>query len=161
MRAATTKSPEKDWPPAGRSAISRCQPCGSRGQLALHPDAFAQVEEHGAAAPPGHADPAAELGDEQTEEAAGGDHQDGAGGDPGRALGVRAEHDRLDDQRGGRGRVETEQAGRAQQQAARDDRQDEGGGAHQTGDSMVAQAMAGMVSSSPARAIQSEPSPRK
>ena len=45
-------------------------------QLALHPDAFAQVEEHGAAAPPGHADPAAELGDEQSEEAAGGDHQD-------------------------------------------------------------------------------------
>ena len=86
VRAATTKSPEKDWPPAGRSAISRCQPCGRRGQLALHPDAFAQVEEHGAAAPPGHADPAAELGDEQAEEAAGGDDQDGARGDSGRAL---------------------------------------------------------------------------
>lgn len=33
VRAATTKSPEKDWPPAGRSAISRCQPVGSLGSL--------------------------------------------------------------------------------------------------------------------------------
>ncbi len=33
VRAATTKSPENDWPPAGRSAISRCQPWGSCGNL--------------------------------------------------------------------------------------------------------------------------------
>lgn len=29
--AATTKSPEKDCPPAGRSAMSACQPSGSSG----------------------------------------------------------------------------------------------------------------------------------
>lgn len=33
VRAATTKSPENDCPPAGRSAISRCQPWGSVGNL--------------------------------------------------------------------------------------------------------------------------------
>ncbi len=33
VREATTKSPEKDCPPAGRSAISRCQPAGSLGSL--------------------------------------------------------------------------------------------------------------------------------
>ncbi len=33
VREATTKSPEKDCPPAGRSAISWCQPSGSVGSL--------------------------------------------------------------------------------------------------------------------------------
>ncbi len=33
VRAATTKSPENDWPPAGRRAISRCQPRGRAGSL--------------------------------------------------------------------------------------------------------------------------------
>ena len=69
---------------AGRAQRHLAVPAARQGgQLALDADAFAQVEEHGAAAPPGHADPAAELGDEQPEEADGGDHEDGAGGDPG------------------------------------------------------------------------------
>ncbi len=33
VREATTKSPEKDCPPAGRSAMSACQPAGSSGTL--------------------------------------------------------------------------------------------------------------------------------
>ncbi|MGY3244285.1 hypothetical protein ACVWYT_003734 [Streptomyces sp. TE4109] len=97
------------------------------GQGALYPDAFAQIEEHGAAAPPRHPDPGPELGEDQPEEAAGRDHQDDAGGHPGRAVAVRAQRDRLHDQGGGGGRVQAQQAGRAQQQAARDDRQDERG----------------------------------
>ncbi len=98
------------------------------GQGALDPDAFAQVEEHGAAAPPGHADAGPELGDEEPEEAAGGDDEDGAGGDPGGALGVRAEDHGLDDEGARGGRVQAEQAGGAQQQAAGHDRQGERGG---------------------------------
>lgn len=97
------------------------------GQGALDPDAFAQIEEHGAAAPPRHPDPGPELGEDQPEEAAGRDHQDDSGGHPGRAVAVRAQRDRLHDQGGGGGRVQAQQAGRAQQQAARDDRQDERG----------------------------------
>ncbi|GAA3234489.1 hypothetical protein GCM10020256_51520 [Streptomyces thermocoprophilus] len=66
---------------AGRAQRHLVVPAaGQPGQLALDADAFAQVEQHGAAAPPGHADAAAELGDEQADEAAGGDDQDGAGG---------------------------------------------------------------------------------
>ncbi len=95
------------------------------GQFALHADAFAQVEEHGAAASPRHADAAAELGDDESEEPAGGHHQDGAGGDAGRALGIGAEDEGLDDQCGRGGGVQGEEAGGAQQQAAGHDRQDE------------------------------------
>ena len=97
-------------------------------QLALHPDAFTQVEEHGAAAPPGNADAAAELGDEKAEETAGGDHEHYAGCHPGRALGVGPELHGLHDQRRRGGRVQTEETGGAEQQAARDDGKDEGGG---------------------------------
>ncbi len=120
---------------AGRAQGHLAVPAsGQGGQLALHPDAFAQVEEHGAAAPPGDADAAAELGDDQSEESAGGDDEDGAGGDARRALGVGAQDEGLDDQCGRGGGVQGEEAGGAQQQAPGDDRQDEGGGREPDGE---------------------------
>ncbi|GFE24692.1 hypothetical protein Sliba_51450 [Streptomyces nigrescens] len=125
MREATTKSPEKDCPPAGRSAISWCQAGGQLGERALDADAFAQVEEHGAATPPGHPDPAAELGDQQPEEPDRGDDQDRARSDPFRPFVVRAEQGGLDDQRGRGSAVQDEEVGRPQQQSAGDDREDQ------------------------------------
>ncbi len=110
-------------------------PLRQPGHPALHPEALAQVEQHRRAAPPGHADPAAELGQQQAADPGRADHQGGAGGDPvGVGLGMVAGDPLagVDDRLGGqpeRGeRVQHHQRAGAQQQGGRQDRQDQGGG---------------------------------
>ena len=113
VRAATTKSPEKDWPPAGRSAISRCQPCGSCGSLLC---TRMRSRRSKSMVPPRRQGTPTRLRNcaiSSPKKPQAATTRTDAGGDPGRALGVRAEQHRLDDQCGRRRRVQAQQARRA------------------------------------------------